>query len=226
MHAYICPFCSVAMADDFNTHRTYFPCFETPNSSSGFKTTDSNPYIASTIQIDFYKCPNCKEYSITAKGIGNSVSHHTTYIHPLSSAKKFPDYIPLAIRNDYEEAAAIVHLSPKSSATLLRRCLQGMIRDFWKIDKQNLSKAIDELKFKVSPQQWQVIDGIRRIGNIGAHMEKDINLIIDIEPDEAKKLIQLIELLIEQWYINRHEQEMLYNDILNIDKEKQKLRKE
>ena len=63
-----------------------------------------------------------------------------------------------------------------------------------------------------------LIDGIRRIGNIGAHMEKDINLIVDIDPDEAQKLIKLIEHLLEQWYVNRHEQELLYTDIIDIDK--------
>ena len=26
--------------------------------------------------------------------------------------------------------------------------------------------------------QWKVLDGIRRVGNIGAHMEKDINVIL------------------------------------------------
>ena len=39
---------------------------------------------------------------------------------------------------------------------------------------------------KVSPQLCGEID-IRKIGNIGAHMECDINLIVDIEPNEAEK---------------------------------------
>ena len=66
---------------------------------------------------------------------------------------------------------------------------------------------------------------MRRLGNIGAHMEKDINLIVDIDPCEAQKLIKLIEHLLEQWYINRHEQELLYSDIIEIDKTKQNDRK-
>ena len=32
----------------------------------------------------------------------------------------------------------------------------------------------------------------------------DISLIVDVEPDEASKLIGLIEMLIEDWYIARH----------------------
>jgi len=138
---------------------------------------------------------------------------------------KCPNYIPEAIRNDYQEACAIINLSPKASATLSRRCLQGMIRDFWDIKESNLAQAIEKLEGKIPAPQWKVIDGVRRIGNIGAHMEKDINLIVDIEPDEAQKLIKLIEHLLEQWYINRHEQELLYADIIGIDKSKQSERK-
>ncbi len=46
-------------------------------------------------------------------------------------AKNYPSYIPSPIMDDYREACAIADLSPKASATLSRRCLQGMIRDFW-----------------------------------------------------------------------------------------------
>lgn len=144
---------------------------------------------------------------------------------PISRAKQFPDYIPKSIRSDYEEAYAIVNLSPKASATLSRRCLQGIIRDFFQIKENTLSNAINKLEGKIPAQQWRVIDGIRRIGNIGAHMEKDINLIVDIDSDEATKLLKLIEHLLQQWYINRYEQQQLYDDIINIDNAKQAERK-
>lgn len=49
------------------------------------------------------------------------------------------------------------------------------------------------------------INLIRNAGNIGAHMEKDVNLVIDIAPDEARLLIELLEALIKEWYIERHE---------------------
>ena len=62
--------------------------------------------------------------------------------------------------------------------------MQGIIRDFWGISKSRLVDEIDALKDKIHPSQWKVIDGVRRIGNIGAHMEKDINLIVDIDTDE------------------------------------------
>ena len=66
---------------------------------------------------------------------------------------------------------------------------------------------------------------MRKIGNIGAHMEKDVNLIIDIEPDEAKKLLRLIEMLLEKWYITRHEEEELLSEIVGIAEDKEEQRK-
>ena len=223
MSSFQCPFCSSSMAISDATLCKRNVSFE---SQTGFiypcniqEITDSN------LELSFYKCPNCNQYTVFAKGVGPSVKDINTILKPQSLAKQFPNYIPKAIRQDYEEACAIVTLSPKASATLSRRCLQGMIRDFWNIKETNLSKAIGELEDKIPVTQWRVIDGVRRIGNIGAHMEKDINLIIDIDVDEAQKLIKLTEHLLEQWYINRHEQELLYDAIIVIDKTKQSARK-
>lgn len=218
-----CPYCNMIMSISDKTLAKQTPNFSFPNVS--FWNGNGEPNDPSTLEITFYKCPNCGQYTIKAKGIGKMVKDVDISIRPLSSAKQYPEYIPEAIRQDYEEACSIVALSPKASATLSRRCLQGMIRDFWGITKSRLVDEIDELQNKIPAQQWKVIDGIRRIGNIGAHMEKDINLIVDIEPDEAQKLIKLIEHLLEQWYINRHEQEELYADIIGIDKTKQAKRK-
>lgn len=82
-----------------------------------------------------------------------------------------------------------------------------MIRDYWKVEKPNLYQEINAIEDKVDPATWQAIDAVRSIGNIGAHMEKDIDLVIDVDPDEAQTLIQLIELLFEDWYIRRKQRE-------------------
>ena len=50
------------------------------------------------------------------------------------------------------------------------------------------------------------------------------NLIVDIDPDEAEKLIKLIELLMKEWYINREDRKRLFGDILDINAEKQAIR--
>jgi Domain of unknown function (DUF4145) len=164
-------------------------------------------------------CPNtaCREYTLSGalfkadyqgvnlKAVGAALLHWT--LKPQSSARPFPDYIPEVIRKDYEEACLIRDLSPKASATLSRRCLQGIIRDFWGIAKARLKDEVDALQGKVDAPTWQAIDAVRSIGNIGAHMERDINLIVEVEPDEAAMLIGLLEVLMEEWYIRKHERD-------------------
>lgn len=126
---------------------------------------------------------------------------------PESSAKPQPDYIPKVIVEDYTEACRIITLSPKSSAALARRALQGMIRDYWGISKSRLIDEINELEDKATADTWDAIDAVRSVGNIGAHMEKDVNVIVEIEPDEAELLIGLIEDLFIDWYVTRHDRQ-------------------
>lgn len=144
---------------------------------------------------------------------------------PESEAKVLPDYIPQPIQQDYYEACRIRDLSPKASATLARRCLQGMIRDFWGISKDHLKDEIDELEQKVDSDTWESIDAVRNVGNIGAHMEKDINIMVDVEPGEAQLLVGLIEQLVNDWYVIREARKKRTEELKQLvaTKEAQKL---
>ena len=129
---------------------------------------------------------------------------------PQSAAKPQPDYIPNAILEDYYEACAVLNLSPKASATLSRRCLQGIVRDYWSIPIDKSGKLGAELSFikdKVDPDTWEGIQAIRSVGDIGAHMEKDVNYVVDVEDDEAELLIELIEMLFVDWYVSRQKRQ-------------------
>jgi hypothetical protein len=95
-----------------------------------------------------------------------------------------------------------------------------MIGDFWGIQKGNLAKEIIALQEKVDPMTWGAIDAVRSIGNIGAHMEKDINLIVDVEPEEATLLIELIEQLFTEWYVHKHERALRMQKIVDTAAEK------
>ncbi|MGA4583912.1 DUF4145 domain-containing protein [Enterobacter hormaechei] len=140
-------------------------------------------------------------------------------------AKSYPSYIPDSVLDDYKEACAIAELSPKAAATLARRCLQGMIRDFWKIEADTLNKEILAIEDKVDPMIWDAIDSIRKVGNIGAHMEKDINLIVDVNSEEANLLIEVIEMLLDDWYVARHEKQEKLKRIKDVASAKSAARK-
>lgn len=216
---FLCPYCNHIAELNDSTFVEIRPSFEFPWQNY-FPPKDSE------ITLGIFKCPHCHEYTIRAQGTGSKVKTNLVNIRPNTLAKQFPDYIPKAIRQDYEEAYSIVSLSPKASATLSRRCLQGMIRDFWEIKPSALFKEIDQLEHKIPVMQWKVLDGIRKVGNIGAHMEKNINVIVDIDPGEAEKLLKVIEKLMNDWYVERHETELLYGDIIAISDEKAKAKKE
>ena len=175
--------------------------------------------------IETIRCANeeCKKLSLKLYLHEALVNNRSGYLKlgqtllswellPESSAKLQPDYIPAPIVEDYTEACRIRKLSPKASATLSRRCLQGMIRDFCGIKENTLFAEIEtlrqqaddgELPSQVLSDTIDAIDTVRKIGNIGAHMGQDIDKIIAVEPNEAQKLIELIELLFHEWYVQR-----------------------
>lgn len=130
-----------------------------------------------------------------------------------------PDYVPAAIAEDYEQACSIVQSSPNAAATLARRCLQSMIRDFWGIKERRLVDEIDALKGKIDPLTWQAIDALRRIGNIGAHLE-EVNASVELEVGEARELVRLLELLVEEWYVAREARRDRLSGIVRLARSK------
>jgi hypothetical protein len=207
--SWTCPYCNqiATITDD-----------DISASTHGFDLSNKEG-VELWLDTDVVVCPNdkCRQYCIgavlwkTEFVYGRTQKEATPLfswtLRPKSKAKPLPDYIPKPITADYEEACLIVTDSPKASATLARRCLQGVIRDFWGISKARLIDEISELQGKIDPSTWEAIDAVRSIGNIGAHMEKDINLIVDVDPDEAELLIGLLEILFDDWYVARYERQ-------------------
>lgn len=205
MAGFRCPFCGQNMSIAHSTHVEHRISFSSSNCD----------LRAPHLRIEIYRCPNdsCRKETILAFGENNYIENNSVLIYPESGSIQFPEYVPKAIRQDYEEACSILRKSPKASATLSRRCLQGMIRDFWGIKKNRLIDEIQALQDKVPAAQWAAIDALRQLGNIGAHMEKDVNTMIDVDTGEAESLLSLIELLIQKWYINRNDEQELYKRI-------------
>jgi hypothetical protein len=209
--------------------------------STDFTVTTSSMQPAEGRQwgrITFFVCTNrkCQKttlmvglHEVAKDNLGNSIQgeliRHWQLV-PWGNAKVFPDFVPLAIREDYAEACAIKDLSPKAAATLARRAVQGIIRNFWGITKARLIDEIRALEAMVgsngiTQETVDNIDAVREVGNIGAHMEKDVDLIIDVDPAEADLLIQLVESLIEDTYVERNRRQERRKALLELKDEKQ-----
>ena len=233
-----CPYCNRAQA--VTKHQRSQEAHEIYNSRSEFGNIG---YVVETI-----RCANegCRKLQLTFSlhrvekvdigkrvRIGERIRHWR--LLPESYSKPQPDYIPPQLVEDYKEACRIRDLSPKASATLSRRCLQGMIRDFCGIQDKTLYREIERLRKQLDEGQGvlhvhrdsvDAIHHVRQIGNIGAHMEYDVNLIIDVEPNEAQVLIELIEVLFEEWYVQREERKQRFEAIQNIAERKENERKQ
>lgn len=227
----VCPFCNVLSTITDSDIQ----------SASDFFYRDFADGTIYGLQTHVITCPspecNKAEVFVQKWDTNNPENIHYTHINfeclirrwelePEANIKVFPKYVPESILQDYKEAKLIVNISPKASATISRRCLQTMIRDFWAIkDKKSLHHEIEAIKDKIDTNMYDAIMALKSIGNIGAHPEKDINIIVDVEPGEAEELVWLIETLIEDWYMVRHDRENRISKIKSINTEKQLERK-
>jgi hypothetical protein len=222
-----CPFCSrdATLTNQSTHNHTTFLVIKNADGPKSFSSF-------------FIVCPNpkCKKFSLSAglfeseqNRVNGSWEQKTLLqrweLIPASKAKTLPNYIPEPVRDDYGEACLILSLSPKASATLARRCLQGMIRDFWGVSLPTLKAEIDAIQGKVDSLTWDAIESVRKVGNIGAHMEKDINVIVDVEPNEADLLVGLIESLIKDWYIARENKKQHLQSLVALAAQKDAAKK-
>jgi hypothetical protein len=207
-----------------------------PDGSIG---SELNRHKIRRFTLKVVECMNsaCREMSLGIEfhdimRIGGNLYHGSNgdlrmsfLLRPSSIAKPQHSSVPPVLVVDYEEACAIVGASPKAAATLARRCLQGMIRDFCGISKRTLQAEIIELKKQVevgtaprqvSDEPIDAIDAVRQLGNIGAHFEQDINVIVEVEPEEATALIGLVELLFQEWYVAKYQRQQRLAGVRSI----------
>lgn len=197
--------------------------------------------VTETVWVHFKVCPNCWNTSLEVSTVGGSLKSKS-FVYPTSTVKQYPNYVPEQIRTDYTEAFLIASISPKASATLSRRCLQGILRDFWGITPEFWDSHTDlkrevRLKESCKANLWQEIKAVEQlggvpepiiaafkqlkdIGNIGAHPETDVNLIVDVEPGEAEALVSLVDLIIRLTYIQRNTDEELLRKVEGIASKK------
>ncbi len=180
--------------------------------------------------VKFVVCPNpaCREFSLSASLHTLEISGNRAYtgkhiktwsLVPPSRARSFTVALPSQVLEDYQEACLAVEFSPKVAAALARRCLSGMLRDFWRVQPGRLGDEFRQIRGTADPLTWEAIESVRRTGMIGARMDVEGADILETEPGEAKMLIGLIETLIEDWYVGREERRKRLEEIKQITSE-------
>jgi hypothetical protein len=213
------------------------------------RTTDiwceaTQPGLAVKLQAILIECPNqeCRAQSFKVAVAHGNVTNDAQYkafvkvddpapvgigsfVFLPVTPQPLSLHVPAGVREDYSEAYLIRGFSPKASATLARRALQGIIRDFWGIVKPRLHDELLAIKEKCDPDIYEAMMAVKSIGNIGAHPEQDINMIIDIEPGEAEALLDLLHILDQEWYVARADRLGRIERVKALSSEKAALRK-
>ena len=214
------------------------------DSPDHYRTSGVGKYTGLEMEVDWVVCqnPDCREVAMQARINELKYSDLLDYLEdrrhlqswqlwPESKAKPWPDYVPEAVRSSYEQACYCEERAPAASATMARRALHEMLKDFCRSKGRNLGEDIEILRKQVQagsgldgvpPDSVDRLHQLREMGNIGAHLERGTNeVIIDIEEGEPRILIQMIELLVEQWYVQREQRRDLNRRFDEMFKNKQ-----
>jgi hypothetical protein len=112
--------------------------------------------------------------------------------------------VPETIYRDYDEACKLFPVSASASVTMARRCTQKMIRTKFKLKPGKLMNEIKTLGTFSPPIQQEVIealDSIRKTGKFRALPEDDVKVISDVTPEAARHVIDIIEILLYDWFV-------------------------
>ena len=118
--------------------------------------------------------------------------------------------VPDAVFRDYDEACRLLRTSPSASATYARRCLQSMVRKKFKLKPGkflNEIKTLSSMNGTVTAEITTALERVRKIGKFRAMPEDDVKVLSDVDYEDAKLTIDVIEALLFDWFIAPAERE-------------------
>jgi len=168
------------------------------------KRTDSQYLYHETHNLFLSECYNCKKFAVWV---------HDQLLFPPSRAGVGPNPdLPDHIRRDYEEAQAIVQMSPRGAAALVRLCVQKLCLHLGEKGK-NIDEDIASLVSKgLNPVVQQSLDVVRVIGNEAVHPG-----VLDLKDDRdtANTLFVLLNLIAEQMITHPKTVKAMYEKLPN-----------
>jgi Domain of unknown function (DUF4145) len=196
-----CPHCTISIHESWT-------------STQIFTTGENGTTVNSLWRVQCMICPGCKKI-ILRSGFcqtgPNWIKDPESWVQFYPSGSSRPPLskeIPPDMASDYSEAAKVLHLSPKASAALSRRCLQSVLRDAGYTQK-DLSKQIDAVLAETDARKGlpsgvhMIVDAIRNFGNFAAHKITDQTTlqIIDVEPAEAEYCLDVLDAVFDHYYV-------------------------
>lgn len=163
----------------------------------------------------FQVCPECKEPVVRLEARvpstppqqyqGPIVIDTFTAYPKNAAARPLPAEVSAPYKQDFDEAVAVLSLSPKASAALSRRNLQAILREKANTKKKDLADQIDEVMAAghLPTHILEGLDAVRNIGNFAAHAIKSTSTgeIVEVEPGEAEWNLDVLESLFDFYFV-------------------------
>jgi hypothetical protein len=170
--------------------------------------------IRTGYDLSYGHCPECHNLIVLLRygNLGRQNNYlflsdiiKSEIIYPKYVTRNVAPEVPERYKKDFQEACAVLVLSPKASAAISRRILQDLLHEQYNIKERNLNIEIEKfINLKDIPSfLTEAVDAVRVVGNFAAHPLKNTNTgeIIDIEPGEADWLLDVLEALFDFTFI-------------------------
>lgn len=155
-------------------------------------------------------CPECQRLIVvfmTADLVPKTKVEDITSMHGsnqllvyprTTTTRKAPAEVPDEVRQDFNEASAVLPHSARASAALSRRCLQHLLIEVAGASrKATLEEQISAVvsNGKLPSALAAELPAIRKVGNFAAHPEKNTQtgVLIEVAPGEAEWLLDILE---------------------------------
>ena len=155
------------------------------------------------------ECPSCNRMILRLVNldVGDDWFSDGFLAYPVENIESAPKGTPVKYAKQYMRALEILYINPDASAALSRRCLQELLREEVKVTKGKLSEEIQQVvTSKDLPSYLEESLGyIRKVGNLGAHPEKDLHTdkIVSVEPNEAKWVLDTLHDLLDHYFTRK-----------------------
>lgn len=196
-------------------------------------------YISPKLDLAAFNCPHCHVYTHqdwyflkageTADGFGlqhsdkrfkvsycercgqNTIWYGEKIIFPNNSLVEPANIdLPESIIADYNEAADVYNLSPRSSAAMLRLAIQKLCKHLGE-SGENINQDIKNLVTKgLPPKVQEALDIVRVIGNESVHPGK---LNLNDNREIAAKLFKLVNFIANKMITEPKEIDEIYNGL-------------
>jgi len=172
------------------------------------------------IKFDWMRCEDeaclqtvVRVHETTVNWVSNIPLQHseTRNLYPSASSRDpAPLGVPDSMRKDYDEAGAILELSPRMASVLARKIVSDLLKKYAKRDEKRLTAQIDSYLAQPGIPSWITsgLHHVREAADMSAHTQEDqsedqedAGTVIEIDREEAEWTLDFVLRLFDHFIL-------------------------